>query len=164
MFKTRHLVIAMGAVSFPIAYLIKQHVDWMQSPESKGRMLTQMLTFFLSCIPAVFVFHHAFRLKKTLPHRTLKQAGLALSAALMPVFGFQGGIKLAAWLYPHQAKHPAHRVPFSDLPPVAPTPAWVAPVSPVFWVPPRYSAPQLPVYAPPAYGIRPAGFGRVSGV
>ena len=93
-----HTAGALMGVSLPVAYLIKKHVDWEKSPESKQRMLIHQATFWSTVVIAVKLIHDTFwKYRQAAPW--LKMTRL-IGAGLLPVLGFEGGMLAARKLLP----------------------------------------------------------------
>jgi hypothetical protein len=113
------LILGMSAMSLPVAYILKKHLDWKPRPDSKKRMLIHHGVFWLSGIPTLKFLHRAWgeferggkplELKKEIAGKvpagsSLKVAGWLAAAAGTLIGGFEGGGRLAKALVPKQPK------------------------------------------------------------
>lgn len=97
------------AMSLPVAYIIKRHVDWKNRPDSQQRMWIHQLTFWPSAALGLKLMHNGLRAVKT-PTGGLqlnpKGFGWLTAGSLTVMGGFEGGYRLAKKLVPKQPKPP----------------------------------------------------------
>lgn len=98
--RTVNLLSGIACVSVPVGYLVKKHVDWERSPQSKKRMLVHQGTFWGTMTLALVMMHKAFR--RTTP--LIEKLALYISASVLPILGFEWGGHLGRTLYPYQPK------------------------------------------------------------
>jgi hypothetical protein len=113
------LILGMSAMSVPVAYILKKHLDWKPRPDSKKRMLIHHGVFWASGIPTLKFLHKAWgefqrggkplELKKEITGKvpagsSLKVAGWFAAATGTLIGGFEGGGRLAKALVPKPPK------------------------------------------------------------
>ncbi len=95
-----HLIGGVGAVSLPIGYVIKKHMDWEKTEQGKKRMLTHHLVFWGSFALGLALVHRTF----FAPVSNLVKGFRYLAGGLIGAQGFTTGEWLARYLFPHLPK------------------------------------------------------------
>lgn len=97
-----------AAAALPVGYVIKQHVDWESSPQSKKRMLVHQLAFWSALAIGLVLLH-----RKVLRNPTagvLVRTLYGVAAGIVPVLGFEGGGRLAMAIFPKPTESFAERL------------------------------------------------------
>lgn len=102
------------AVSFPVGWMISQHINWMQTKEQKIKMAMKHSGFWGGMVASLLTVHH---LGFWAPRGRVLQPLLAfIAAGSYPVLGYLGMVSLSRKLYPnpHKSVELSQQKPLTD--------------------------------------------------